>query len=672
MTSMAKTMMRIRPSPRRMFFFIVNFHRLLLLLLLLSITVSVSGVDTQPTLSLPPPTSHFNINNNGLDADNHKEQPHNNKKKKKKQDGIFLQLQHKIIEGVSLSLQNHRPLLRTSNCDTPTVSSSSSSFWRPDDADCLLRKLRGGGGSRNEAVAMNAIAPTTTTAEKNNNTTTTTTTTTTTSTSPPPPPPLSAKWMDQQARSIALALIWVVLAQTLGTAVHACRTQVFEFASRFVKQDTLSAARSIRQMLDTMDDHGIVDLLQHHEPKQILLSIFALSKLQAACQFHQRHSGGGAGVLSQKRRRKATPASPLQEEMTNVDLELLQDLYDCLPFATAVYGWKFNLATSGKWHKGDMEALIKMTHVDPSDIVTVNWEARPNRPAFYIVRDRKRKRIVLAIRGTWSAQDLMTDLCCTTEDYLSASSSSSNSIFGGGKQQRLRAHSGMLTSARGVALLAEDVIAEELDNHADYSLLVVGHSMGGSAAAVLGTLWAERFQHANVTVYAYGPACVFPESFHDNYKGANIVSMLLDGDPFSCLSLGHVADVSGVLDYLCEDTDMRRLVVAHTEEPLKRIRSQDLEWCSRTMADIKRGLCLTEKLYPPGQLLFIHKKKSKYSKQADWSVHEVPPSFFQYWKLGPRMFDLTRHSPKVYETTLRKSIGRAKHHTTTNAKDNKQ
>mmetsp|Transcript_4905 Transcript_4905/g.11672 ORF Transcript_4905/g.11672 Transcript_4905/m.11672 type:complete len:214 (-) Transcript_4905:102-743(-) len=137
------------------------------------------------------------------------------------------------------------------------------------------------------------------------------------------------------------------------------------FASRFVKQDTLSAARSIRQMLETMDDHGIVDLLAHHEPTQILVCIYALSKLQAACQFYER----------------SKTTTSLQEETNNVvDLALLQDLYDCIPFATAAYGWKFNLATSGKWHKGDRQALVKMTQVDPSDIVTVNWEARPNRP----------------------------------------------------------------------------------------------------------------------------------------------------------------------------------------------------------------------------------------------------------------------------------------------------
>lgn len=268
--------------------------------------------------------------------------------------------------------------------------------------------------------------------------------------------------------------------------------------------------------------------------------------------------------------------------------------------------------------------------------------------AFYIVRDRKRKRIVLAIRGTWSAHDVLTDLCCTPEEYFAG-------------RKRLRAHNGMLTAARGVSLLAEDVVAQELEDHPDYSLMLVGHSLGGSAAAVLGTLWAERFRHVDVNVYTYGPACVFPESFHDEYKGVNIVSVLLDGDPFSCLSLGHVADVSGALDYLCEDRDLRRLIIARTEDRLHQLSTSDLVWCSRTMSDIKRSIVVTDKLYAPGKLLFIH-RKSKHSKHADCSVQEVTPSFFHFWKLGPRMFDLTRHAPKVYETSLRKSIVRAKQH----------
>lgn len=115
-----------------------------------------------------------------------------------------------------------------------------------------------------------------------------------------------------------------------------------------------------------MDDHGIVDLFKHHEPTKILVSIYALSKLQAACQVYERSA--------------IATNYPQCDGDTDPDLTLLQDLYDCIPFATAAYGWKFNLATAGQFHKSDVQGLVKMTQVDRKDIVTVNWEARPNRP----------------------------------------------------------------------------------------------------------------------------------------------------------------------------------------------------------------------------------------------------------------------------------------------------
>ena len=195
--TMDKTRLRIRPSPRRTCF-LVNCY--LLFLLFSSVTLSVSGAaDTQPTasttLSLSPP--------NGLAAeDNHE----HHAKKEKKKDGILSQLQHSVIEGVSLSSQ-HRPL-RTNHHHATRLPV----FWRHDDDDdgCLLRQLRGGAAASNEVT----IASTT---RKKNSTTSAVKTT-----------PLSAEWMDQQAKAITLAFAWVVVAQALGTALHACRAQFFE------------------------------------------------------------------------------------------------------------------------------------------------------------------------------------------------------------------------------------------------------------------------------------------------------------------------------------------------------------------------------------------------------------------------------------------------------------
>eukprot|EP00980_Cylindrotheca_fusiformis_P018389 scaffold6052_cov118-Cylindrotheca_fusiformis.AAC.2 len=428
---------------------------------------------------------------------------------------------------------------------------------------------------------------------------------------------------DAFARSFSLSLVWVVSLHAGCTALFSHRERFKQLASRIVGDDTISAARTIHKILDSVDDHGIVDIFSKHEPKQIIASIYALSKLQAACQRHEREND----VLSGSNRGNG------------LSQELINDLCKCAPFAIAAYGWKLDLATAGKLHRGDLNAVLKLTSISPSDVVTVNWESRPNRPAFYIARDRKRKRIILSIRGTWTAHDLLTDLCCTPEDYHV-------SLW-----RSHRAHSGMLEAARNVGSLAKETIEQELKDHPGYSLLLVGHSLGGSVAAILGTLWETEF--SDITVYVYGPACVTSTSMGSD-KGLSIVSVVLEGDPFSCLSLGHVADVSGALDYLCQNRELRSAILMNTDGPAKMLDSRALEWCSERMQEIQASMTPGEKLYPPGRLLFIHQDK----KGSHCEIQEVSRTFFQHLRIGPKMFDLTRHVPRLYEASLRDGIVR--------------
>jgi hypothetical protein len=213
------------------------------------------------------------------------------------------------------------------------------------------------------------------------------------------------------------------------------------------------AARTVKKILTSVHDHGVVDVFSKYPTQDLIASIYALSRLQKASQFHERNQ-----IIQQ-----SSPPSP-------IPTLLLEDLTRYAPFATAAYGWAMDLATGGRLHRGDLQALYKMTKVPPDQIVTVNWEAKTNRPAFFIVRDETRKRLVLSIRGTWSPHDVLTDLCCTPEDYIV------------GKRQH-QAHNGMLEAARGVDSMAQELIAQELEEHPDYSLLLVGHSLGGSVAA---------------------------------------------------------------------------------------------------------------------------------------------------------------------------------------------
>ena len=281
---------------------------------------------------------------------------------------------------------------------------------------------------------------------------------------------------------------------------------------------------------------------------------------------------------------------------------------------------------------GNLERIARyVPNKNVSSIRYVYLNSKYIYKAFYIARNRRWKTIVLSIRGTWSAHDLLTDLCCTSEEYFAAS-------------RRHGAHNGMLAAARGVKTMAEEIIAKELKENPDYTLVLVGHSLGGSVAAILGQMWVTMFR--GIKVYAYGPACVAPMG--DMNKNC-IVSVILEGDPFSSLSLGHVADTTCAVAHLCETDDLRTTVLTITDGPIKDMDMEDLRWCHERMKEIRKQMT-GEKLYPPGRLLFLSDPVDRKGSPEIW---EVPATVFEELKIRPLMFDLSRHVPRVYQRRLR-------------------
>ena len=170
--------------------------------------------------------------------------------------------------------------------------------------------------------------------------------------------------------------------------------------------------------------------------------------------------------------------------------ELLSDLAHYAVFANAIYGWKLGFALSGILHLGDMKALIKKTGVRKEDIVATRWHSRTYLPvsekrslpysdivqiayfspenilkilftrctkAYFIVRDVKRKHIVLCInQQSFKEEEGGIDLTKIRSKY------------------RARAHQGMLEGARGVSIMTRKIIASELASNPEYKLVIVG------------------------------------------------------------------------------------------------------------------------------------------------------------------------------------------------------
>ena len=287
----------------------------------------------------------------------------------------------------------------------------------------------------------------------------------------------------------------------------------------------------------------------------------------------------------------------------------------------------------------------------------------------------------------------MTDLCCTSQSFsigqqkrnetqqqerdipdfpLSFSqrlwhcfySAAKSSPFQGSSDDTgtNSAHYGMLEAARALLRSTQNIVKRELSKYPDYSLVIVGHSLGGGVAALLGTLWSDVFP---VSVFVYGPPCIAPLDSSSligfgNGTRTRIVSVAIEGDPFGFISLGHIAELTTVLDRLCADKKLQDQLLRTTlfrRERDKKER-QDSWWLLHTMRYLHAN-CTGEKMYPPGRLLVLKQKRQPTGgrRRGDcggfrWTIRDVEPHHFSHFQVRPSKMDLSKHIPSLYEEAL--------------------
>ena len=124
--------------------------------------------------------------------------------------------------------------------------------------------------------------------------------------------------------------------------------------------ESINAARTIQRILASVEDHGVIDVFSKYPTQELLASIYALSRLQAVSQAYDRQRYYGGKIVKEEK--------------------LLEALAYYAPFASAAYGWTLDLATGGRLHFGDLQALIRSTSIRPEDVVMFNTESQANRP----------------------------------------------------------------------------------------------------------------------------------------------------------------------------------------------------------------------------------------------------------------------------------------------------
>ena len=132
---------------------------------------------------------------------------------------------------------------------------------------------------------------------------------------------------------------------------------------KFLSAETAKALDTIRKIMESFPEYGVVDLFGMYSPKDVLLSIVALSRLQRVLEDHEhRH-----GIASD------------DDGNLDGDDRLLRELAHYSKWANAAYGWKGGLL-SFRLHFGNNRALMKRTGILKRDIVAANWHSKANRP----------------------------------------------------------------------------------------------------------------------------------------------------------------------------------------------------------------------------------------------------------------------------------------------------
>ncbi|KAF7837101.1 sn1-specific diacylglycerol lipase beta isoform X1 [Senna tora] len=211
------------------------------------------------------------------------------------------------------------------------------------------------------------------------------------------------------------------------------------------------------------------------------------------------------------------------------------------------------------WWRGHAAAFLKYVNLPPEVLRHGRVNQVKCEAAYFVVVLHHARCVLITIRGTETPEDLITDgLCkeCTLSAEDLAGLTNCNHIHSDVKRSVTSSfphygHSGIVEAAREIFMQIEGNPGEHESNSNGilstllgagcecdgYNVRIVGHSLGGAIAALLGIRLYQRYP--NLHVYSYGPLpCV--DSVVANACSEFVTSVVFGNEFSSCLSIGSV------------------------------------------------------------------------------------------------------------------------------------
>ncbi|XP_071812616.1 diacylglycerol lipase-alpha-like isoform X2 [Apostichopus japonicus] len=285
---------------------------------------------------------------------------------------------------------------------------------------------------------------------------------------------------------------------------------------------------------------------------------------------------------------------------------------------------------------------------------------------FFVALDHEHKKVILAIRGTSSVSDIVTDLCADTCPIPME-----------GCPPGFLGHKGMIAAAvyikdklQDEAILTQAFSCLPVDSD-DYELLIVGHSLGAGAAAVLGILLKPDYPTLQVICFAPPggllslPAAEYTKEFTTSViNGKDVVARvglsqmeLLRTDLLAAIKRSQDPKWSIILGELCCCCRIHPDNIAPHDGTLEAPPGRQLT-CNAHPTNPSLNLTSHNLLYPPGNILHIVRNNPKREgldkKSVGYYVIRRDQTDFQEVLISPVIVD--DHMPKGMQKALNKCV----------------
>ncbi|NXH91416.1 DGLB lipase, partial [Edolisoma coerulescens] len=254
--------------------------------------------------------------------------------------------------------------------------------------------------------------------------------------------------------------------------------------------------------------------------------------------------------------------SPSSLVTDDLDVELENAAHYML-FAAAAYGWPYYVYTNpytalcklngdccrnrptdseitgSDRHNFHFGSILKITGLQYRDFIHIIgvftdyiFLLQIYEIPFFVALDHKKEAIVVAVRGTLSFEDILTDLSADCED-LTLEEVLENGFV----------HKGITQAASYIyrKLINDGILNQAFTIAPEYKLVIVGHSLGGGTASILAIMLRNSFP--TLRCFAFSPPGGLLSKSLADYTKHFIVSVIVGKDLVARLSMPNMEDL---------------------------------------------------------------------------------------------------------------------------------